>query len=577
MTTRLALVWTVVLAGACGPGKETTTEDPTEDGSTSTTGEETSGDVPTDPSMPTLPTDPTEDGTTDGPNPTEPNTVALIEGNDVDILFVLDNSGSMAEEQAILADSIQALLDGLDGVNWRIGMTTTDAGNPRCPMSTPENGALVLSSCVDRVAQDQFVFIDQDFSAACTDRCAVGDAELVVMPTATEVDDNKVPRRWIERTNGVLNVEGADATAALQCYLPQGVAGCGFESHLQSMFRAVAGANDPGDQNNFGFVRAAAVLAVVMVSDETDCSFAAAHSDIFIDNKVFWEDPDAVAPTSAMCWNAGVACTGNAPTWAECHAENWDAVGMVTDAEADAVLQPVSGFVEFLQQVEDQKKQFQASAEVLVAMITGVPPGYDTFDAELVFEDSPDPEFQSLFGIGPGCIAGDPNSPQTAVPPVREREWAEAFATEGGRNLYSICEGDYSGALLELAQAIQNQIPPTCFPLCVADVDAATELVEVNCEVYEEDLLQQTRVPVIECEEVDGVWVVPAGNTICYAPRIDKGGQTPSPLDDMSPVCVEEGFNLEFEIVRVGVKPVGTTLSATCELSGDKAKDCPNL
>jgi hypothetical protein len=526
--------------------------------------------------MPTLPPDTGDTDDTTGPNPD--GSVALHESADVDILFVLDNSGSMAEEQALLADSIAALTDALVGLNWRVGMTTTDAGNPRCANTTPEDGDLVLSSCVDRVGAGDFTFADLDFAAACTDRCALTDAELVVTPTTTQQDVNPAPRKWVESTGGTLNIEGVSGPVeALQCYLPQGVSGCGFESHLQSMFRALAKAGDPGAANNFGFVRESGVLALVMVSDETDCSFAGAQSEIFTVNKVFWEDPDAPAPTSAVCWNAGVACSGTAPTWTECHAENWDADGDAGASDADAVLQPVSAFIEFVQQIEDQKKSFDPLAEVVVGLISGVPIGYDTFDAELVFEDSPDPDFQGSFGIGPGCIVGTPNDPSlTAVPPVREREWAEAFEIDG-RNLYSICDGDYASALADIGQAIRAQIRPLCFPQCAADVDPVTVPVDANCQVYEENLVQQTKVPLAKCEPVGDEWIVPAGEAACFAVRIDNGGQTPGPIDDMSQVCVDEGFNVEFVVVRAAPKPAGTTLSATCELSPDKATDCPNL
>jgi hypothetical protein len=186
-------------------------------------------------------------------------------------------------------------------------------------------------------------------------------------------------------------------------------------------------------------------------------------------------------------------------------------------------------------------------------------------------------DFQGSFGIGPGCIVGTPNDPSlTAVPPVREREWAEAFEIDG-RNLYSICDGDYASALADIGQAIRAQIRPLCFPQCAADVDPVTVPVDANCQVYEENLVQQTKVPLAKCEPVGDEWIVPAGEAACFAVRIDNGGQTPGPIDDMSQVCVDEGFNVEFVVVRAAPKPAGTTLSATCELSPDKATDCPNL
>ncbi len=44
----------------------------------------------------------------------------------IDILFVVDNSLSMYEEQTKVAEELSSFLDGLGGANWQIGITTTD-------------------------------------------------------------------------------------------------------------------------------------------------------------------------------------------------------------------------------------------------------------------------------------------------------------------------------------------------------------------------------------------------------------------------------------------------------------------
>jgi hypothetical protein len=591
----IEVVVCAALLTACGPGTGTTetedADDTTEGDTTVAPDTEPTGptETPTDPSMPPgdttddpSETDPDTTDTTDPPDPTMGG-VALAEQSDADILFVVDNSGSMAEEQAKLAQSIAALVEGLGDINYRIGVTTTDAGNPRCPpaVTTPENGGLVLSSCLDRIDAGEFMMPNMiDVSSACTDVCAKSDAELIVTPTTTDLDTNAVPRKWVEQSGGLLNVEGvADATEALQCYLPQGVVGCGFESHLESMFRALTATKDSGSTSNFGFLREAGVLALVIVSDETDCSFNPDASEIFIDNKVFWNDPQDPAPTSAMCWRAGVACSGSAPTWEECHAESFDLQGEAGASEQDAVLFPISKYIDFVAEIQSQKQMFDPNARVIVRMIAGVPIGYESFDSELVYEDSPEQDFQDAFGIGPGCIVGPPNAPEsTAVPPVREREWAEAFMDADSRNLSSICAPDYSGAMAELAASVRAQIQPLCFPQCAADVDPATPIVEPNCQLFENNLITDTRVPIAPCEEVGGEWVVPAGEVVCFAELTDKdGASTPSEIDDMSPVCVSEGFNVEFVIVRTEPRAPGVTLEAVCEKSEDKRVDCPLL
>ena len=44
----------------------------------------------------------------------------------VDVLFVVDNSGSMADEAAKLSTALNSFVDSLVGVDWQIGITSTD-------------------------------------------------------------------------------------------------------------------------------------------------------------------------------------------------------------------------------------------------------------------------------------------------------------------------------------------------------------------------------------------------------------------------------------------------------------------
>ena len=366
---------------------------------------------------------------------------------------------------------------------------------------------------------------------------------------------------------------------ALQCYLPQGVAGCGFESQLESMYLALAAATSAESAANYGFLRETAQLAVVIVSDETDCSYDLASKDIFTTNKVYWNDPSDPAPTSAVCWRAGVTCTGAGPTYRECHAEDHGIDGSPTGDPAKAVLRPVSEYIDFVKSIESAKQQIDPGQRVKVSLITGVPVGYEDFNAEIGYEDSSDANFQANFGIGPGCIIGDPNQPDVAVPPVREREFAEAFALDDlHRNLYSICQANYSATLAAIGEELADGISPSCMPNCVADKDPGTPVLDPSCQLYEDNIALGTTTPIPACAEVNGAWVAPAGATVCFAQRVDRDGtQTPSTIDDMSPRCVDQGFNLEFDVIRVTPALAGVTISATCELSANKAQDCPNL
>ena len=533
------------------------------------TGGDTGDDTGDDSGLPDLPED-----TWDPP---------LSVNKDIDILFVIDNSGSMGEEQAILASSLAPFIDVLEqpgiAANYRIGFTTTDNGNPWCPVgaTTPESGKLVLSSCKTRIGD--FLFGDSvDVSdLACNDICNLDAADLEILPTTTDVDSQPKPRPWLERIEGWKNIPDATGTAeAFACFAPQGVNGCGFESPLESMYLALGRAQST-DEASFGFIRPHAILAVIFLTDEVDCSYNTDWASIFDaeGNKEFWSDPMAGSPTSAICWNAGVECSGDPSSYADCTSVNKDVNGNLDVADPEAVLHPVDRYIDLLEGIELQKQQLNDQQEVIVAVIGGVTSSGEPFYAEV--GDS-DPQFQANFGIGPGCVAPnplDPNAPIRAVPPVRLRELSQAFTPD---NMFSICEPDYTPALMEILNRIETQIQPACYSSCVEDTDPATEVVDPQCTL-EQNPPGQGRldiVPVSEClrdakgyviDVQTSTYAMPnAAANVCYAMLVDTGGQTADPSDDISAVCSDDHGNLEFKLARRPGFPAigGTQITADC-------------
>ncbi|MBX7082161.1 MAG: VWA domain-containing protein [Nannocystaceae bacterium] len=523
------------------------------------------------------------------------NAVQLTVNKDVDILFVIDNSGSMGEEQGLLAANFPAFIGVLEDpmvkANYRIGVTTTDNGNPWCGSTTPEAGKLQLSSCRGRTGQ--FVFNGNPpanaTEAACTDVCVFD--EITTTETVTEFDGVPKERPWLENIEGKTNLaEQTDlngdtrvptTTEAFQCFGPQGIAGCGFESHLESMYKAFLRANK-NDEEQYGFLRSNAILSVVFITDEVDCSYNNKYQSIFLpasmggDPTVFWSDPTASAPTSAVCWRAGVHCDGGGTPYDSCESVNKGVDGTEGVDDDEAVLHPVKRYTDFVQELENNKQMITPGQEVLIAAITGVPQGYEKHDAEITYSNSPDPVEQGDFGIGAGCTYddGDPMTPvSTARPPVREREFAEAFEVGSDRNLYSICQESFSSALGAIADTIRTQIKPACMTACVADSNPVTEVLEPSCTLLQEapdvDTGSIVETNIQPCVGDDGLQL-PDGQDVCFGVLVG---------DALSDECVAEGWNLEFKLVRRdGVPaPGGTSVSATCQLSPNKKLDCPNL
>lgn len=513
----------------------------------------------------------------------------------VDVLIVLDNSSSMAREQELLAENLAALVDVLEAddieADYRIAITTTDAGHPSCPSTTPERGAFVLTPCTSRL--DDFVADGEggpsDVRAvACNDICELSEGELAILPTTTDEDPAPAPRPWLEFIGGRTNLpEGVDMRDAMRCFAPQGVAGCDFEAPLESMYQALLRTKDPTDPA-YGFLRKDAWLMVAILTDEDDCSLAPGAEDIFSPDgdKLFWSDPNAAAPTSAVCWNAGVTCMGDPSGYDTCEAVNKDLAGNEGVADIDAVLQPPHRYAELLETFMVDKRALDPTQRPLIGIVAGADP-----TGHLHFADvgDTDPEFQETFGIGPGCesYSPDPDLRSQATPPARLRAMQESLY------LYSICESDWSPVLEAFARtqwwghSWSWGIHPGCFPDCALDTDASTLTLEPECIVEEhlpdgnirhiEECARDEQGYLIDLETQD--YQLPTGIDVCYATLTDGDMWTPSPNDDMSPECTDQGMNLEFKVSRRPGKPAagGTRVTATCSLSDSPSIMCPGL
>ena len=312
--------------------------------------------------------------------------IQITVNKDVDILLVIDNSGSMAEEQANLSENIGSFLSVLEAddvnANYRLGITTTDDSNYWCRgagVSDAESGQFVLSSCRSRLGDFLFLGDDTNAEATCTDYCEFDNIEL--QPTSTAGDPTPSIRPWLENIGGVTNLpDGVTTTQAMQCFAPQGINGCGFESHLESMWKALRLSGMDG-QNQSGFLRDDAALSIVIISDEADCSFnRELQNTVFgeegVGNRVFWSLPEVQqSPTSALCWNAGVSCDFSLGS-DQCTSINLDVDGNETFDDDESALYPLSKYTSFVTEIETEKKLRNPGQEVLVSAIVGVPANY---------------------------------------------------------------------------------------------------------------------------------------------------------------------------------------------------------
>lgn len=384
--------------------------------------------------------------------------------NEFDILFVIDNSGSMGEEQANLSENIAGIVDPLTdaGKDVRIAVTTTDDSNYWCKgagVSNAESGQFVASSCRSRLGDFYFSGDDTNAETACTDFCEFD--SVTVGATTTAQDAVAASRPWIEVGPGGTNLAGGiSASQALQCWLPQGINGCGFESTLESASKALRLAQSD-DQDEFGFMREGAHLAIVFVTDEADCSFNAdLQNTVFgeenVGNQAFWSLPDVQqSPTSAVCWNAGVDCDFSAAS-GQCVSADKNVDGGPAGAASDAALYPVAQYRDQLAAIRQAKLGF--GAEVFTFGIVGVPENYPE-TGTLSYAQGPDANnpdsFQARFGIGQGCSS----AVAEAVPPVRIRELVEDPDGSELGGLCSVCSSGYGMAFQDITQTLTDYTP----------------------------------------------------------------------------------------------------------------------
>lgn len=380
----------------------------------------------------------------------------------VDILLVVDDSGSMQKAQSLLAARIGNLVEPLLAANFRVrfAVTTTDNGNRWCEdnpdVSTPEAGNFVLSSCRSRL--DEFFFNGGDeLPYACTDTCTLD--TVITTPTTTALDPTPRPRPWLELGPGGTNLPaGASATEALHCLVPQGIRGCGFESPLEAARKALIRADTNGEDEQ-GFLRDDAHLVVLLVSDEADCSFNSDVQDIVfgeagVGNQVFWSLPDQQdTPTSAVCWNAGVTCTGPADDM-DCRPADKAVDGTLADEADPSALLRLSIYRDHL--LDRAAARAAHGAAVFTFGILGVPEGYS---GSLTYAQAPDGDqpdsVQARFGIAPGCSS----RVAQAVPPVRMRELVEQSPWSDNSRLYSVCAEDWGPHLGDIANRILTYAP----------------------------------------------------------------------------------------------------------------------
>jgi hypothetical protein len=544
-------------------------------------------------------------------------TAELNVNRKVDILFVIDNSGSMGDDQAKLAAEFSSMLGALENgespADYRIAVVSTQVDATIClalgegmDQSLPGNGTMNYVSCLDRPDDFTRSFGGvRRFNTACASQCTLHGAELATLPTVTALDPTPRSRPWISRENTELNLApGVDVSEAFSCIAPQGINGCGIEAPLEAMAQALEKSADPTSPN-YGFLREDAALAVVFLTDENDCSLSAlANAGPFsrVENGgLIWPAAGELGRVDWACMYAGATCSGGDElNYASCEPENWNEdrtqVLQGSTAMESAMLIPLERYTSLLDRLS-RNSAGEKVKSVHVSLIGGVDPiTHAPRYAPMEIANG------ERLGLAPGCSGeanvapeidenGDTIPAQTIVqeasPPVRLRSFVETIASadpiDQASRMHSICSPSFSDPLAKIGEALRIRLQPTCYDACVEDSDPSTTVLDPDCTLTESNPISGEEANVAEClRDANGYlrdangYVLPAGVELCFAYRPDSAELTADPYDQLDPRCIARGANLEFAIQRApGSRPAfGTKIMAECRAQEAELGSC---
>ena len=206
------------------------------------------------------------------------DTFTQLSGQKVDVLFVVDNSGSMGEEQSSLASNFSAFIAATSQWNtdYQIGVVSTDVGddNPEAGIFHYENVRIVTPATKDEFKKN----VKLGTNGSGTEEGLEAAYKALTFPLMAREDPIKTC------------TADADCTAPAVCIEVQGQKQCGGP--------------------NGGFLRDDATLEVVFVSDEEDQSPAVLsfYIDFFKSIKGFANE--ALFHAHAIVGDPGQGCSG---------------------------------------------------------------------------------------------------------------------------------------------------------------------------------------------------------------------------------------------------------------------------
>jgi hypothetical protein len=372
------------------------------------------------------------------------NTFQQTLNRQIDILFMIDNSTSMMPLQTkllanfpVLMDQLKSLPMGLPDVH--IGVVSSDTG--------PGKFDLPQYNC--RFAGDGGQFQFQPRGTCATSLLNPGQTFL-------QASNNQTVKNY-----------AGDISDAFTCIAALGDQGCGFEGQLKSVRWALDPARVP--DGNLGFLRPQAYLAVILITNEDDCSVPDT-SDLIDPTQTTMADP--LGPFwSFRCNEFGHLCDIGGTLQSPPRGAATNLQGCISNDTATGRLTKVSDEIAFLRSLKTDPNN-----QILVAAITGPATPYtvEMIPASLT-SDRVDAQIAS---IQHSCTE---NSGEYADPSVRILQWVMGFGGNG--LLLPICADSFAPALMTIGAKLSVLLKAQCIQGTLRDAAPTTPTLDPECQV----------------------------------------------------------------------------------------------
>jgi len=379
---------------------------------------------------------------------------------DVDILFVIDNSGSMADEQLMLSEQFESLMTELRAIsgglpNLHVGVVSSDMGGGSCGSNPAAGQLLTGGATLDGTALYIVDIEPLDCDLAQTITEDASGNEVVSCDTAVTDCQNthcahapgtSMRRDHLTGCPRCRNYGGANET--LEEVFSQmaliGTTGCGNEQPLNAMRASLDATADNAD-----FVRENAFLAVILITDEDDCSVKPVLGEL-----LFSESTEEVGGAGYVCYGQAVVCEGDDEL------STVDATGW----REGCVARETSRFLEWPDTFTAHLEAKKGPEMLIVAAIAGPVDGTELGTA---VEIAPDPANHDLVGplFSTQC-ATNLATQGGAYQGIRLRRFVEDFNTEEDMSwaYTSICKASFTEALRGIGNKIKSLLSFQCLP-----------------------------------------------------------------------------------------------------------------